>query len=363
MKEQILSVLLLLFLAVSNLTAQAPQAANMPQANMPPVENAKLETASAAAGLEAAVNQAARGQEPVWVAWTVPMIPKERFLCCLGQLGRKKWAQTTCHLEGKNQSWGSTDDVKVSAEQDLLVLVRLQGRQIDQVRSYSATCPIDADGRRFVWLGDVKPEESVSLIAKVARAGGGHAKPGEEALAALSHHRNARADDVLEDLAAAPHPEDMREKALFWIGQNRGERGARFLTKVMTGDPDEDIREKAIFSLSQSEVPGVADAIIGVSRNDRSGEVRGEALFWLAQTGDAKAPDAILQAIDGDPDMGVRKKGVFALTQLPKGRGTPALVRLGREGKHREIRKEALFWLAQSDDPEALKYLDKVLNE
>jgi hypothetical protein len=25
--------------------------------------------------------------------------------------------------------------------------------------------------------------------------------------------------------------------------------------------------------------------------------------------------------------------------------------------------EEALFWLAQSDDPAALKYLDKVLNE
>jgi len=59
----------------------------------------------------------------------------------------------------------------------------------------------------------------------------------------------------------------------------------------------------------------------------------------------------------------VRKKGVFALTQLPKGGGVPYLIRLGREGKQREIRKEALFWLAQSDDPAALKYLDKVLND
>ncbi|HEV8582485.1 MAG TPA: HEAT repeat domain-containing protein [Thermoanaerobaculia bacterium] len=350
------SLTLLLALAASALTAQEP-----------PVTNARIETASAAAGLEAAVRQAGgRGQEPVWVGWSVPMIFKERYLCCLGQVGRKNWTQTTCHLEGRNQSWGSTDDVKVPADQDLLVLVRLRGQEIDEVRSYSESCSIDADGRRFVWLGDVKPEESVALLAKLARSGETRTKSRdfpENALAALSHHRNARADDVLEDLASAPHSEDMREHALFWIGQNRGERGAKFLTKVMTGDPDEDIRGKAIFSLSQSEVPGVADAIIAVSRNDRSGEVRGEALFWLAQMGDAKAPDAILQAIDRDPEVEVKKKGVFALTQLPKGRGIPILVRLGREGKPREIRKEALFWLAQSDDPAAMQYLDKVLNE
>jgi hypothetical protein len=343
---------MILPLAFLALTAQAPQ-----------VDNARLETASAAGGLEAAVRQAGAGQEPAWAAWSVPMIAKQRFLCCLEQLGRKNWTQTTCRLEGKNQSWGSTDAVKAPPDQELLVLARVRGRRIEAMRSYSAACGLDAGGRRFVWLGAVKPEESVALLAKVAREAEGRGGPDEEALAALSHHRNARADDALEELAAAPRSRDMREQALFWIGQSRGERGARFLTRVMTGDPDEDIREKAIFSLSQSEVPGAADAIVRVSREDRSGEVRGEALFWLAQMGDPKAPEVILQAIEDDPELEVRKKAVFALSQLPKGRGVPLLVRLGGEGRPREIRKEALFWLAQSDDPAALKYLDKVLNE
>lgn len=356
MRPQIPSLVLLLGLAAVTLAAQTP-----------PIANAKLETASAASGLEAAVNQAARGKEAVWAAWSVPMIANQRFLCCLGQMGRnhEDWARTTCHLEEKNQSWGSTDRDKVVADQDLLVLARLENREIGKVRTFSATCQIDADGRRVVWFGSVKPEESVALLAKLARAGEGRrpAHAAEEALTALSYHRNARADDVLEELASAPHAEKMRENALFWIGQNRGEHGARFLTKVLNSDPDEDIREKAIFSLSQSDAPGAADSIIRVSREDRSADVRGEALFWLAQMDDARAPDVILQAIDRDPDLEVKKKGVFALTQLDEDHGVPFLIRLGREAKQREIRKEALFWLAQSDDPAALRYLDKVLND
>ena len=75
------------------------------------------------------------------------------------------------------------------------------------------------------------------------------------------------------------------------------------------------------------------------------------------------AAASILQAIERDPDLEVKKKGVFALSQLEKGRGVPILIRIGREAKQREIRKEALFWLAQSDDPAALQYLDKVLND
>jgi HEAT repeat protein len=355
MKFHTLSLALLLGLAASALAAQAPQ-----------VANAKFETASAAGGLETAVNQAgARGQQPVWVAWSVPMIPGQRSLCCFAHDSHwKNITRTACRLEGKDQSWGSTDRDAVVGDQDLLMLARLQGREIEKLRSLSASCPLDAGGRRFVWLGAAKPEESVSLLAKAARSGEGRSgKPSEEAMMALSYHRNARADDALEELASAPHAEKLRENALFWIGQNRGERGARFLTKVMNGDPDEDIRKKAIFSLSQSEVAGAADSIIRVSREDRSADVRGEALFWLAQMNDARSADAILQAIERDPDLEVKKKGVFALTQLDKGGGVPILIRLGRESKYREIRKEALFWLAQSDDPAALRYLDKVLND
>src|SRR5262245_19352615 len=114
MKIETASLVLLLGLAASTLAAQTP-----------PIANARLETASAAAGLEAAVSQAGRGKEAVWVAWSVPMIPKQRFLCCLGQ----SWKRTTCHLEGKNQSWGSTDDDKVIPDQDLLVLARLENRR------------------------------------------------------------------------------------------------------------------------------------------------------------------------------------------------------------------------------------------
>jgi HEAT repeat protein len=355
MRFQISFLALLLGFTTVALAAQTPQ-----------VTNAKLETASAAAGLEAALHQAgARGQQPVWVAWSVPMIAGQRTMCCFSHDGHfKNITRTPCHLEGRNQSWGSTDRDAVVGDQDLMVLARVQGREIEKVRALSVSCPLDADGRRFVWLDGAKPEESVALMAKTARAGAGRSKkPSEEALMALSYHRNARADDALEDLASAPHSEDLREDALFWIGQNRRERGAQFLTRVMNSDPDEDIREKAIFSLSQSDVPGAADAIIRVSREDRSAEVRGEALFWLAQMNDPKASDAIFHAIDHDREMEVKKKGVFALTQLDKGGGIPHLIRLVRESPHREIRKEALFWLAQSKDPAALKYLDRVLNE
>jgi hypothetical protein len=333
-------------------------------AEAPQVANARFETGSAVAGLEAAVHKAASAKEPLWVAWSVPMVAGQYYTCCWSHSGDfKDMKKTACQLEAKNQSWGGTNDEKAPADQDLLVLVRLQGGEIEKVRSFSSTCPLNAGGLRFVWLGDAKPEESVALLARTVNRGRDVSRNlPEEALAALSLHRNARADEVLEDLSSAPHPGKIREQALFWLGQNRGERGARFLTRVIGTDPDGEIRKKAIFSLSQSKVPGAADTLIRTSREDKSGDVRGEALFWLAQMNDPKSGDAILQAIRKDPEMEVRKKGVFALSQL-RGGGVPLLIQVGRETKDREIRKEAIFWLTQSNDPAALEYIDKVLNQ
>lgn len=326
----------------------------------PPVSNARLETLAPAAGLQAALQQArSRGGEPFWLGYSVPMVAGMGRQCCFD----KDLDSTTCRLEGKNQGWGSKGDQR-RTDQRMNVLLRFAGGKIDKIRGFSEDCPLDAGGRRFVWLGSVKPEESVAYLADVARTGSGDDEdPGSEAFVSLAMHRNANADTALEKLASAPTPRETREDALFWLGQMRGERGARFLAGVLRDDPDDDIREKAIFSLSQSEAPWAAETIARTGREDRSQKIRGEALFWLAQMDAPKAPDTILEAIEKDPELSVRKKAVFALSQLDDGKGVPYLIRVGKEASQREIRKEAYFWLAQSDDPAALKYLDNALNE
>ncbi len=344
------------FLSLTCLPLSAQQAAGEP-----PVSNARLETLAPAAGLAAALQQArSRGGEPFWAGYSVPMVAGLGRHCCFD----KDFNATTCRLEGHNQGWGSNGRDKRRTDQRMNVLLRFAGGKIDEIRGFSEDCPLDAGGRRFVWLGNVEPEESVAWLAALARTGqGGPEGPGVEAITSLAMHRNANADRALEELASAPSQRKTREDALFWLGQMRGERGARFLAGVIRDDPDDDIREKAIFSLSQSEAPWAAAAIAKTAREDRSGKIRGEALFWLAQMDAPDAPDTILEAIEKDPDPGVRKQAVFALSQLPDGKSVRYLIRVGKETSQREIRKEALFWLAQSDEPEALEHLDKVLNE
>jgi hypothetical protein len=334
-------------------------AAEIPGLN---VSNARLETGSAASGLRSALRQAAsNSREPYWVAWSVPMIEGERYACCFGE----GYRASTCFLEGKNTGWGNTEPEGSTrkADQKLIVLLRLQGGQVDKIRAFSESCPLDAGKRRFVWLGAAKPEESVALVADLADDEDRRHDKASEAYAALALHRNSGADAALEKLASAPRSAKERDEPIFWLGQRRGPRGVHFLSGLASSDPDEDIREKALFSLSQSRQPEAVETLLEAARSDKSAKVRGHALFCLSQTDSPQAGPAILEAIKTDPAESTRKQGIFALSQLRDGEGTSMLITLGRETEDQEIRREVIFWLSQSKDPAAVAFIDKFLGD
>ncbi len=46
---------------------------------------------------------------------------------------------------------------------------------------------------------------------------------------------------------------------------------------------------------------------------------------------------------------------------MPNGDGVPLLIEVARTNKSAEVRKQAMFWLGQSNDPRALRFLEEVL--
>lgn len=322
----------------------------------PKVENARVETAQATGGLSAAVRQAGSGREPVWVSWTVPVVEGQSYTCCW----TKDWKPGACRLEKSNQSWGSSDQ-NPTQDPYINVLARVREGRVEEVRSFSESCPLDAGGRRFIRLEGVQPEESVRFLQALGKADTSkEADLADDVLASIALHRNATAVAALAEFATSSryHP-DTRENALFWLGEARGRAGYEIVARVLREEKNDDIREKALFALSESPVPEAGETLLSTARADRSSDVRSEALFWLAQMDHGKAPTTILEAIDKDPE--VREHAVFVLSQLPDGKGIPLLIKVGRENRDREIRKQAVFWLAESDDPKALSFLEKML--
>ena len=346
-------------------------------AQQPRVENARMQTRSAGAGLEKEFRALVESQvAPAWIGYAAPMVGGERQMCCSSSAD--SWSGGgccgRCRLEAKDpginitspgEAPAASNPVRLEGPQYLFVLFRVEQQRVGKIRAYSEDCQLDAGGLAFIWLTEVRPAESVALLSTYARSedeGSKEAKRlSQHALTAIALHRDPAADRALESFIAPSQPERLRERTAFWLGAARGKSGSNLLRRMAREDPSERVREKATFALSVSREPEAVDEMIHMARDDASGRVRGQALFWLAQKAGKRAAGAITEAIEKDPETGVKKRAVFALSQLPKDEGVPLLIQVARTNKNAAVRKQAMFWLGQSQDPRAVAFFEEIL--
>jgi HEAT repeat protein len=336
----------------------------------PRIVNARLETRAVGASLDATLRELiAAAEKPEWVGYAVEEIAGERGVCCDNNWNDGNCG--TCRLEKENGASTSTthtdENVKLEGARQLVVLYRLEAKQVVTIRVVSEDCTLDAGGLPFVWLTGVKAPESVALLATYVRSSNfedrGDHGIGHGALTAIALHADTSADRALESFVTPEQREGLRRQAAFWMGAARGKAGLAALQHMAETDPSSDVRAHVAFALSVSHETGALDEMIRMAHDDTSSHVRGQALFWLAQKAGKKAVGTISGAIENDPDTELKKKAVFALSQLPKDEGVPKLIEVAQTNRNPAVRKQAIFWLGQSNDPRALQFFEKVLTQ
>jgi hypothetical protein len=350
------------------MSSTAAQSAETPQ-----VVNAKIETRSVTGSLADSLHGlVAQADKPEWVGYSVAEIAGDRTVCC-GNYNDGNGSCGTCRLEneGRMSSRASQENpqngtVQLEGSRQLVVLFRLDGKQVTRIREASENCTLDAGGLPFIWLTGVKPAESVALLAdfvhKANLEGRGEHEIGQGALSAMALHADSSADRAFESFVATDQPEQLRKHASFWLGAARGKPGELLLQKMAKTDPSPEVRSQVTFAFSVSHEPEAVNEMIRMAKEDESTRVRGQALFWLAHKAGQKAMSTITGAIENDPDTEVKKKAVFALSQMPKDEGVPKLIEVAKTNRNREVRKQAMFWLGQSNDPRALDFFEQVLS-
>jgi HEAT repeat protein len=349
---------------------QAYAATTQGGVEMPRVESAKAETRVVAETLDATFRGIlAQAEKPEWVGYSVEEIAGERSVCC------GNWSDEggcgTCRLERDGEGAGGTTHVdgsiKLEGPRRLVVLLRLEAKQVVRIRVASEDCTLDAGGLPFLWLTGVKPAESVALLATYVQGAEferhDHHNIGNGALTAIALHADASADRAMASFVSPEQREELRRQTAFWLGAARAKEGLNALQRMAKNDPSSDVRAHVTFALSVSHEPGALEEMIRMAHDDSSSHVRGQALFWLAQKAGKKAVSTITGAIENDPDTDVKKKAVFALSQLPKDEGVPKLIEVAQTNRNPEVRKQAMFWLGQSNDPRALQFFEKVLSQ
>jgi len=120
-----------------------------------------------------------------------------------------------------------------------------------------------------------------------------------------------------------------------------------------------DLREKAVFLVSQKRTSETEDIMLDVVRSDPNQEVKKKAVFWLGQVNTDRAAQALVQMLESSTTSSeLREQAIFALMQQHSERGQAAVRRIAEDAKSpNDLREKAVFWLGQQRSPENAQYL------
>ena len=214
------------------------------------------------------------------------------------------------------------------------------------------------------WLGQVRSERAVPLLEDLLK-NSKDKETKDKALFALSQQSSPKAGQILRDFAERESEDaELREQAIFWLGQKRSEENASYLKGLYSRVKADPLKEKIIFSLSQQRGFGNPEWIMNIALDSKESiEMRKQALFWAGQNGGAST-ESFANLYDKMTDPEIKDQLIFVLSQRSRdGKALEKLMDIAKSDKDKEMRSKAVFWLGQSRDPRAAKFLEDLISK
>lgn len=210
------------------------------------------------------------------------------------------------------------------------------------------------------WLSQVNSDRAVAALDSILRMSR-DPELQDKAVFALSQQQSPRAGAALRAFAERDDAsEELREKAIFWMGQKGGKENGDYLRGLYGRLKNKNLKEKLLFSISQSSDPESAAWLLGVVRNRQEPvEVRKTALFWAGQ-GKASIAD-LTRLYDTMDEQEMREQLVFVYSQRREPQAFDKMLDIAKRDPDPEIRKKAIFWIGQSKDPRATQFIQELL--
>lgn len=101
---------------------------------------------------------------------------------------------------------------------------------------------------------------------------------------------------LMQRASKAGEPIELRKKALFWVGQDH-HLSVDDLRQMYARFPEQEMKEQVIFVMSQRGGSDAADLLIDVVKKEKNQELRKKAVFWLGQTDDPRAVKVLEELI------------------------------------------------------------------
>lgn len=258
--------------------------------------------------------------------------------------------------------------------------------------------PRDVRSAAMFWMSGVAPPEAAAPLAAIARSGAESKALREDVIMTVSQLRDGAGVPTLIEMT---HGDDdarwLRERAIFWLGNADNERARTTLRSLAASDTlGRNLRDQAIFALGFLDGHGgngpflralygrlddkeLKDRTIqAVAQMDDDADqhwlvdcvldrtepvdLRKQALFWRGQK-DSSPLGELIALYPRLDSRELRDHYVFVVSQRHEPAAVDKLIDLARNDADREIRAKATFWLGQSRDPRATKYLEERISK
>lgn len=220
----------------------------------------------------------------------------------------------------------------------------------------------DRDDERVAALNallQMNAEQAMPILKQVlARRDGCSTNLREKALFLVSQKRTAETENILLDVVRSDPDEDVKKKAIFWLGQVDSDRSASALESLLSSSStSEELREQAVFSLMQQNGDRGSKAVRAVAVDESApASLREKAVFWLGQKRSAENASflrdlfARLAASKSSANDEIAQKILFSLSQM-RGVGNDRwLMEIAADPKYSVgVRKQAIFSAGQAD--------------
>lgn len=242
----------------------------------------------------------------------------------------------------------------------VFLISQKRGPEVEDILLTAARSDPDNEVRSqaVFWLSQVGSDKAVDALDDILKTTRDN-EVRDKAIFALSQHRSARANQIMRSFAEnQANPDELREKAVFWIGQRHEPDNATFLKSLYGREKDQELKDKILFSLSQQR--GNESWLMDIAMNDNENiEMRKKALFWAGQSRATSMAD--LNALyDRIQNREMKDQLIFVYSQR---RAVDKLMDIAKKEPDRELRKKAIFWLSQSKDPRVADFMRDLINQ
>lgn len=248
----------------------------------------------------------------------------------------------------------------------LMVAAQQRGAEATDLLLTSARSDPDQEVRTqaVFWLSQTDDPRVVPVLDSVMRNSTDE-EVQSAALFAISQQRNTAARQLLRRYAERTDiPDELRARALFFLAQGGSPEDLAYLREAYGRLEGTEARQQILAAMMAQRSPEQARWLLGIAKNRKEDiELRKQALFFAGMSEISTAD--LIEVYNSLPDDPELRKHMFVVLGQRSGDSAAAahLVRVAKTEKDPELRRMALFWLSQSDDPQATKLIEEMLEE